>query len=222
MNRHVDFEELQDYQEDLLSPEREEEVLMHLEECQSCREELSTLQGLLADLGELPVEAEPSRDLWPQIMWRMGGSGEQEKKAPSRPGITLPVWQLAAASITVALISGGAVWAFISGSPQAPFPAYNAPASAALPAGFGNGFDEYDTAVLELEAILEQGGAVLDPETVRILEENLMVIDQAIAQSKEALVDDPGSRLLRRILTETMRRKVDFLQQAAVEINANT
>jgi hypothetical protein len=73
-----------------------------------------------------------------------------------------------------------------------------------------------------LEAILEQGGAVLDPETVRILEENLMVIDQAIAQSKEALVDDPGSRLLRRILTETMRRKVDFLQQAAVEINANT
>jgi hypothetical protein len=221
MNRHVDFEELQDLQEDLLSPEREEEVRLHLKECQSCQDDLMALQDLLGGLADLPLEAEPSRDLWPQIQWRMGGTGSEEVKKPARAGITMPVWQLAAASITVALLSGGAVWAFLSGPTQTPFLALDTSASVALPAALGSGFDEYDTAVVELESILDEGRAVLDPETVRILEENLTVIDKAIDQSREALVDDPGSVLLRRILTETMRRKVAFLQQAAVAINAN-
>jgi hypothetical protein len=222
MNRHVDFEELQDYQEGLLSPEREGEVGLHLEACKSCRDELALLQDLLADLGDLPVEAQPSRDLWPQIQWRMGASKEEGARTVTRTGITLPVWQLAAASITVALISGSAVWAFVSGSGQGPLPAYVAPASVALPAELGSGFEDYETATVELEAILEQGRGVLDPETLQILKENLAVIDEAIEQSRDALKDDPGSGLLRRILAETMRRKMDILQQAAVAINANT
>ena len=70
--------------------------------------------------------------------------------------------------------------------------------------------------------LYEEGRTVLDPETVRLLEENLAIIDQAIEESRAALAQDPGSGLLRRILTDTMRRKMDFLRQAAVAIYANT
>ena len=80
----------------------------------------------------------------------------------------------------------------------------------------------YDDAVLELEGILDEGREILGPETIQILEENLLIIDRAIAESQEALFQDPGSRVLRRILSETMRRKVDLLQQAAVAIYANS
>ena len=76
MNRHVDFEELQDFQEGLLPSEREEEVRRHLEGCPACQDELAALQGLLADLGDLPKEGVPARDLWPQIQWRISGSRE--------------------------------------------------------------------------------------------------------------------------------------------------
>lgn len=222
MNRHVDFEELQDFQEELLSPEREAEVRRHLDQCPSCRGELAALQGLLSELGDLPQEAEPSRDLWPQINWRIGGTEERRAPRPQRRGITLPVWQLAAASIAVALISGGAVWAVISGTTQSPVPMVTTPATLAQPASLGHGFQDYEEVVMELEAIMEEGRKVLDPETLEILEENLNVIDRAISDSRKALLDDPGSGLLRRILNETMRRKVDFLQQAAVVIYANT
>ena len=84
------------------------------------------------------------------------------------------------------------------------------------------GYEEYERAALELEGILLEAQGILDPETIQVLEGNLMVIDEAIAESKAALSEDPGSRILRRILSDTMRRKVGLLQQAAVAIYANS
>ena len=43
----------------------------------------------------------------------------------------------------------------------------------------------YDAAIADLEKALADNRSRLDPETVRILEENLLAIDVAIAQSAE-------------------------------------
>ncbi len=96
------------------------------------------------------------------------------------------------------------------------------PSSMAQPAGLETAYDEYDDAVVELEGILIEGQEILDPETIRLLEENLLILDRAISQSREALTQDPGSKILRRILSETMRRKMDLLQRAVVAIYSNS
>jgi len=222
MNKHVDFDQLQDYREKLLSPEEHEEIRVHLEECPACKEDLAALSELMDGLAELPQEAEPSRDLWPQVEWRLSGPAAERERPPSRRMVTMQRWQLLAASITVAMISGGAVWAFLAGTPQGSVPAMTGAPSMAHPASLEAAYAPYDDAVLELEGILDEGREILGPETIQILEENLLIIDRAIAESQEALFQDPGSRVLRRILSETMRRNVDLLQQAAVAIYANS
>jgi hypothetical protein len=232
MKRHASFEELQDFQEGLLPPEENEAVRGHVERCSSCRRDLEALSNLLKEMGDLPREAEPSRDLWPQIEWRIGREAGAvrgaEGPAPSdvkrRRQITLPAWQLLAASITLALVSGGVVWVALSGGIRDSGPVASVPMdeSLAQPAGWETALDEYHDAVSDLEEVLEVGRDVLDPETVRILEENLQAIDSAINEAQAALAQDPGSKVLRRFLAENLRRKIDLLHRAAAAVYANT
>jgi len=230
MNRHVEFDELQDYREGLLLPEEHESIRAHLDECSSCQQELEALSTLMDGLGELPVEAEPSRDLWPQIEWRVsGGSAPAQPDSPRirrNPWrqVTLPAWQLFAASITLVVISGGVMWAALSGTPQGPLPLAPAPfrESMAQPVGWETALGEYNEAVADLEGVLERGREVLDRETVRILEESLLTIDRAVQEAQDALSQDPGSKILRRFLSESLRRKVDILRQAAAVVYANS
>ncbi len=55
----------------------------------------------------------------------------------------------------------------------------------------------------------------LDPETVRVIEENLRLIDRAIAQAQQALAQDPASTYLNEHLIATMQQKLEFLRRAA-------
>ena len=232
MKRHASFDVLQDYQEGLLPPEENEAVRGHLEACSACRRDLEALSALLRRMGDLPREAEPSRDLWPQIEWRIGGEAAAvpggERPAPSeakaRRQITLPAWQLLAASITLALVSGGVVWVALSGGLRESRPVASVPVEVSLarPVGWETALDEYHSAVSDLEVVLEAGRDVLDPETIRILEENLQAIDNAIDEAQAALAEDPGSKVLGRLLAENLRRKIDLLRRAAIAVYANT
>lgn len=230
MNRHVDFDTLQDYAEGLLSAEEHEKVRAHLEACAECQKESAALDSVLEAVAGLPTEAEPSRDLWPQIEWRMGSgdgvdaAGGKARKRGPRTRITFTAWQLLAASVALALISGGVVWTALSGGSQATvqMATSTGPDAFVSPAGWETTFDGYDEAVTDLEAVFEAGRNVLDPETLQVLETTLETIDQAIRESQEALAQDPGSRFLGRLLTENMRRKMTLLRHAATAVYANT
>ena len=50
---------------------------------------------------------------------------------------------------------------------------------------------------------------------MRVIEQNLAVIDKAIDQAQRALLADPANLYLNTHLAETMRRKLDLLRQAA-------
>jgi hypothetical protein len=243
MTRHIDDSMLQDFREGFLEPGAEAEVREHLEVCSQCRDGLEALTELLEGLGGLPTEAQPSRDLWPQIAWRIEGSRTREltsahvqetvggevgdsetQRGPSRVGrrISLPAWQLLAASIALMVISGGTVLAFLSGRMD--------PASSSSPISPSPGqfvaweeaYGGYDEAVADLEAVLDRGREVLDPETVRVLEENLETIDRALQEAEDALMQDPASAVLQRFLADMLRRKMDLLRKAAGAVYATT
>jgi hypothetical protein len=73
---------------------------------------------------------------------------------------------------------------------------------------------EYDAAVTDLERTLEQGRGRLDPTTVKVVEENLTIIDQAVDEARRALAEDPANGYLSGYLLDTRRRKLDLLRQA--------
>lgn len=76
---------------------------------------------------------------------------------------------------------------------------------------------DYQSAIADLQGVLDSKRAQMAPETVETLERNLRIIDAAIAESRAALVKDPNSRELTDMLSATYDAKVKVLRQA-VEI----
>ena len=73
----------------------------------------------------------------------------------------------------------------------------------------------YDKEISALRAALKQR-ADLDSGTVAVLEKNLRLIDDAIAQSRAALQHDPHSRLVGDELTRALGLKVELLRTAVL------
>ena len=172
----------------------------------------------------------PATDLWPGIATRIGAApalraeGRTGARAHGRFTFSLP--QLLAAGIALMVLSGGSVWLLRPGSGPAAAPTI---ASGVAPAESGLGTPAswqrraapgYDAAVADLERVLTEGRGRLDTATVRVLEQNLHVIDQAIEQARRAVAADSANAYLNSHLAETMRRKLDLLRQAASLVSA--
>jgi hypothetical protein len=74
----------------------------------------------------------------------------------------------------------------------------------------------YDRTVADLQQLFATQRANLDTSTVRILDQNLAIIDRAIADARRAVDSDPSNAYLRSHLATTMRQKVDLLRRATV------
>jgi anti-sigma factor RsiW len=203
-----------------LPPETRAAVERHLAGCDACAavlEELREVIALAAELGDLP----PGRELWPEIAARVEGSpAGPVRRATVRPihggraRFRLPA--LIAASLVLATVSGGALWRALSRNPGPDAPASAArPATGAVrPAADVGEFGQASAAIAELERVLMESRSRLDSETLRVIDENLAIIDQAIDEVRRALAEDPGSAYLNLHLADTMRRKLQLLRDA--------
>jgi hypothetical protein len=72
--------------------------------------------------------------------------------------------------------------------------------------------------VEELTAVLDESRARLAPETVRAIERSLVVIDEAIAEAREALLNDPANITVRDLLKKGYEQKVDLLRRATARL----
>jgi hypothetical protein len=193
----------------------------HLSTCASCRTTLAELRAVAARAASLP-DSPPSSDLWAGIVERLNTSSSVRpfvRSAPRRFSFTLP--QLVAAGLALMVLSGAMVWIARLGDPRTSLPTVatlEAPPSidepvSITPANFAD--SHYDQAVADLERILQGGRSRLDPETVRILEENLRAIDLAIDQSRRALRADPSSLYLNSHFAASRNRKLALLRRAS-------
>lgn len=74
----------------------------------------------------------------------------------------------------------------------------------------------YDREIDALRRIVRERRSQLDPATLAVLERNIAVIDEAIAQSRAALTRDPRSRFLDDQLNSALDKKLDLLRTAAL------
>lgn len=212
---HPWTERLSDYLDGELEERERLALEAHLAECAECGAVLADLRRVVRRARTL-ADRPPERDLWPAIAGAAGiGS---RRRGERRIAFSLP--QLLAASIALLLLGGGATWLGLSrgdgrpGEPVAVAPADSLPAMPApRPVRFGR--ERYDSAVAELSRILAQHRERLDTTTVRVLEENLRVIDDAIAQAQRALEADPANPYLNGHLAQTMQRKLELLRRVA-------
>jgi hypothetical protein len=185
----------------------------HLAGCARCRQVLSELRAVASRARTLS-DRPPAADLWPEIAAEIGAS-RQARIIEMRPGkrfsFTLP--QLVAASLALMVLSGGLVWITRVGGERTDFPAITASDEpVVLPTTFADA--RYDEAIADLQQTLEAQRARLDPETVRVLEQNLAAIDGAIEQCRRALEADPINLYLTEHLVAAKKRKLALLRRA--------
>jgi hypothetical protein len=94
------------------------------------------------------------------------------------------------------------------------------PQAVVQPASLGAGLEsfqeaerEYQRATAELMAALDMRRASFSPETSAAIDENLRVIDTALAEIRVALASDPASTRLGRMLASTHEKKIETLRR---------
>lgn len=207
---------LSEYIDETLSPKERGALEAHLAGCGECRATLAELRRVVARARTLD-DGPPAADLWPGIATQIGVA-TATARVRRRFSFTVP--QLAAASVALALVSGGTAWLLVR-QPVATAPA-PAPRSTAIMAADYPTNKRYDAQVAELERALERGRGRLDTTTVRVIEKNLRIIDRAIRDAQSALAADPANAYLNLHLAQEMRRKLELLRQAATLAGARS
>ena len=238
-DRHHAEARLSDYLDGELDRPDEETVEAHLRECADCRavlEDLAEVRTRARRLEDRP----PGRDLWPGIREALDGTtvieladhldpGEPRPDSGGRVrrGVFLSLPQLGAAAAALVVLAAGGTWGGAvtpgpagSGGPGSrPAVAVDAEGDREAARFTGAGdvdprFAEHAAEVARLQEVLRRGRERLDPNTVRILEKNLALIDGAIRESVEALAVEPGNPFVERHLQRSFQRKVTYLREA--------
>jgi anti-sigma factor RsiW len=259
MTMHEEWtDKLSEYLDSELPDEQRYAVESHLSGCAHCTAVLADLQRVVVKAQELQPHP-PHADLWAGVAERISDPRargatrpgadrdaaargvsdvvafpQRSARAARRISFTLP--QAVAASLVIALLSGGLAW-LLAGKLEGPAPNMSAgvvqsrdanlpnqreaerpafsPADDVQVATVGVADPQYDAAVADLENALKKGRGQLDVSTIAVVEHNLQIIDQAIDQARQALAADPANSYLSSHLFETRRRKLDLLRRAA-------
>lgn len=218
------------YLADELEGDARAAVEAHLATCEACNQAFDDLTRIVTEAAALE-DVQPPRDLWAGIAAGIRATGH-EGRAGAPDVLSFPgpgrgaagggpapsASRLAAAAVVLVALSSGLSWwagrasagtASRTGAPPDGVSGIVTPA-ATVP-GAPTGLAEELAA---LEEILQAARGVLDPNTVRVIESSLGVIEQAIADSREALAQDPGNAFLVEHLERMYRRKLVYLQDA--------
>lgn len=214
---HPTETQLHDYLDGVLSAEEVEQIAAHLLACKQCAAEVEELGALRAELLQLPDSIQPERDLRAGIWQRIDQAAVI--KLPESPGRTL--WslryRLAAAAVLLVVVSSFFTLVLVSRGKG--FNTANRMVNAESTRLVSNDpavlERQYSDELRELELVLRKSRSALAPETVRIMEDNLRIIDRAIREARAAMAADPNSELLVDLLRSAYERKLELLRQAA-------
>jgi hypothetical protein len=202
------------YVDESLGGDDQASVAAHLRTCAQCRglaEDLVTIR----DAASLLVPLVP-----PAAVWHRLSAAAQPR---SRWGDIRTAWfglrPLTAVAMTAVIAAG--LWrvgtllqpaGLVSTAPQV--------------AQFVPGVDpesdpeaHYTVAIARLEEVTRADRDVLDQETAGVMNAGLMVIDDAITESRAALQAEPQSESAQESLFAALRRKVALLQEMLALIN---
>lgn len=232
-------ESIQELVDGTIGAIRRAELERHLADCVECRAFLADMETIRDTAGNLEPLAPPD-GVWLQIAGRLRQEG-RVALPPARPAAPRRHVALLAIAASLLLAVGTAIVMLLpeyrsnnAGTGVAAINTDAAPGNGpaevdvqSVEAEFRLAEQHYQNAITKLEqaARLDQAPSqpdrnVLDPSTAAMLQKNLQVIDQAIAESRSALRNEPMSAPARDSLFEALRRKVALLQDTIALMNA--
>ena len=134
-----------------------------------------------------------------------GGPSAEHVGAPVPAGSTMATDRPIASGPTAPAVTG----APLAGGTTRLALATNAPAVSA-------GETVLDGELGRMRRLLAERRQTLDTATVRVLENNIAIIDHAIAESRAALARDPASDLLNRQLSDALGDKLELMRTAVM------
>lgn len=162
---------------------------------------------LMADAARLEKSVSPGRDLWPGIEAAITTAAEH---APRQR----PWFAQAAAVLLLVAASSLITYTLTVDEPDVSPVATNATPGLA-PASFGGEYQlgaDYQLARASLENRLDRVLEQLSPEQRAEVEENLDIIQGAIAEINAALEAEPGNVLLQQMLLDTYREELTVMR----------
>lgn len=195
---------LDDYVDRRLIGEEPALVESHLAACPWCAQKAEALRALIRRASALPRDISPPRDLWPGIHQRLAA-------APSG-AVRATVWRpaLAFAAAVLLLLSGGLLVLTMPRVADPDFTPGQAPSRLAWEVRAAEA--EYAQARRDLLAAMDQNESRLAPETRRVVEENLAIIDGAIEQIRASLQKDPENDVLFHMLVAEQDRSLRLIE----------
>jgi anti-sigma factor RsiW len=195
----------------------------HVVECSECRATLNQL-GSLRTWAEGYEGLPTSEAVWVRVREGIKGRSGTAKVVSvqeARPRwwrLRFAVPLALAATMALGLVGAGSWWVGRVTAPRREIIVSTLPARLLTTSSQSQSLlaaERYGAAIAQLEQAMLTNGGQLDTATVRILKRNLVIIDRAIRQAREALATDPGSAYLADHYTEMMQRKLTLLRRAA-------
>jgi len=227
--RHID--RIQELVDGTLGAIRRSELEQHLAECASCRalkDDLEKIRDAAAALPALP----PPDGAWLQIAGRLRQEGRVRATASVTARSHSYAWLAIAA--TLVLVAGVSILLLFRSMPAAPAstPAAGTAATAGTAGNAGGtaaveavqnqvdaAQDQYEKAIMKMDDLRKANMGAIDSQTSAVIEKNLGIIDQAIAENRVAVKAEPASIAARKTLFEALRQKVSLLQDTISLIN---
>lgn len=211
-----------------LGPIRAAELEQHLDRCDACRALERDLRRI-RDAADTLGDPEPPDHVWLQIAGRLRQEGRvHDQPAPVAAARHQYVWLGIAAALVLAV---GASLVLLL--PQFTQPSIGSPGRTAQQ-GNATGADAVQSGVEDLrqaERLLQSGIAklkeglgsdeqALPTDVASTLDRNLQILDQAIADSSDALQKEPQNVAARSSLFDLLQRKISLLQDTLTLMNA--
>jgi anti-sigma factor RsiW len=224
---------LDEYIGGTLEPTARQRVDAHLATCDACRALIHDLQQIRRVARSLESTAPPPR-VWSAIAERIEPRAQPAPRPQRirRPERMLSSWTIGlavAAALALVVITASVVRLVEHRGAPASAPATttaSAPASSGGAATAESVAGElqqaeahYEKAIDGLQQIAKAGQGSLDPKVAAALQQNLTVIDQAIAESRAALQAQPTSAPAQASLLDAFRTKVGLLEETIALIN---
>lgn len=198
-----------------LPPEQQTTIEQHISSCPECRLELALRRAVIARTRMLPRELAPQRELWPGIAEQIS----KKKIHPLYPGHPswLRRWEAWAAVACVAIIA--TVWVAANRTEDGiNQPTIIPPMAAGNPPHVSAAIGEnqhYQHVRQRIQQTLHLSKEEFSPETVSVIERNMEVIDDAVAQINKALSEDPENPNLQLMLVATQQQATTLLESIA-------
>jgi uncharacterized membrane-anchored protein YhcB (DUF1043 family) len=215
---------IQELVDGTLTGTRRQELEQHLATCPSCTALVDELLVVRRAARSLPAMTPPDR-VWDRLAPVVTARVETEKTRPAwRERVMVPL------AVAAVLLAAVAITIVTQRLPrETPDASQNAPAAAAATQAAGPDLGSieaemrqaethYENAIQQLET-LAQDQQMLDPHVAKDLKKNLVVIDQAIGESRAALRAQPTNERAQESLFEAFRSKITLLQDTLALIN---